>query len=346
MRLPCHGRLGPFPLYVAGREPAQQPPTSTQMVYWLGASLTLSDLQEGWRLYCAPVRCSPRRCGRSASGMLPMAPRGGLIQPNRAIHLRYQGTVQAYRRALRAFFRFLKPENKGFPQSSNLLDQLLAEFINELFQEGESPGQAGCALSGLKRFIPRLRGKLPTSQQFYSNWVRVHTPVRTPPIPWTVVKALAEVALLLNRPRLAACFTLQLLCFLNSGKKLALTSADVACLPSHIVLALHSTKTCRGRVQSVSLFDPSLIHLLQPMLAIWSPQDIICPVTAFAMRAFFQKVLEFLLIPPLTFSLYSLRRGGATYHWQRTRNFESTMLMGNGRNNGPAGSILTKLGPC
>ena len=153
--------------------------------------------------------------------------------------------------------------------------------------------------------------------------------MHTPPIPWTVVKALAEVVLLLNRPRLAACFTLQFHCFLRSGEMLVLTSADLACLPSgHIVLALHSTKTGRGRVQSVSLFDPHLIHWLRLLLAVWSPQDTICPVTAFAMRAFFQKVLEFLLIPPLTFWLCSLRRGGATYHWQRTRNFESSMLMG------------------
>ena len=109
---------------------------------------------------------------------------------------------------------------------------------------------------------------------------------------------------------------------------LALTPADVACLPSgHVVLALHSTKTGRGQVQSVSLFDPLLMGCCQ---CLWcgSPRKLSALLLPTPRGASFKKVLEFLLVPPSTFSLYSLRRGGATYHWQRTRNFEFTMLMG------------------
>ncbi|CAE7472001.1 unnamed protein product [Symbiodinium sp. CCMP2592] len=166
-----------------------------------------------------------------------------------------------------------------WPKSSRELDANLAEFVNCLFQEGESPGQAGCAPSALKRFLPRLRGKLPTAQQFYNNWCRVHTPVRAAPISWEVVKAMAELLLQLKQPTFALALVIHFLCFLRSAEMYSLTGNQVAFLPSGYLVAV-------------------------------------------------RKVLSALLLPEDAFSLYSLRRGGATFHWQRTQNFEAAMLMG------------------
>ena len=93
------------------------------------------------------------------------------------LHLRFQGlntkSRANYRRALLRFFAFLKRENLCIPDSVRELDRTLGEFMNESFQEGDSPGYAGAAVSALKRFLPRLRSRLYTATQLYSNWIKV-----------------------------------------------------------------------------------------------------------------------------------------------------------------------------
>ena len=62
------------------------------------------------------------------------------------------------------------------------LDFALSEFMNESFQKGDSPGYAGAAVSALKSFLPRLRLRLYTTTQLYSNWVKVYKPCRATPL--------------------------------------------------------------------------------------------------------------------------------------------------------------------
>ena len=61
------------------------------------------------------------------------------------------------------------------------LDEELAEYVNHLYQEGDSVSLAGWTLSGLTRFYPRCRPHLLTSQFYLRNWQRVHMPQRTNP---------------------------------------------------------------------------------------------------------------------------------------------------------------------
>lgn len=49
------------------------------------------------------------------------------------------------------------------------VDAAVAHYVNTLYQEGDSLAQAGHFLSGLKRFLPHLRLRLPTSSQNFRN---------------------------------------------------------------------------------------------------------------------------------------------------------------------------------
>jgi len=95
-------------------------------------------------------------------------------------HLKYMGaqkrTVQLYRREVSLFFEYLEFMRLPLPSSYPLLDQRVADYINHLFQEGESISKAGWLLSGLRRFYPRVRKELCLAQQWYTNWAREHTP--------------------------------------------------------------------------------------------------------------------------------------------------------------------------
>ena len=127
-------------------------------------------------------------------------------------HLKTAGisrkTLGIYRREVSLFFRFLDLEGFGLPRSYVRLDQLLAEYINHLFQEGDSLTKAGWVLSGIKRLYPRVRRELAISQQWYNNWCREHTPRRATPITWPLIQAFTGLCLHLKWVRLATLFLL------------------------------------------------------------------------------------------------------------------------------------------
>lgn len=97
-------------------------------------------------------------------------------------HLRYHGvsarTLRAYKQAVNRFFLFCPATFGELPPSFEQLDYQLSEFINELFQEGDTLSLAGWTISGLKRFFPRCKPQLLTAQQLYKNWCRSHVPQR------------------------------------------------------------------------------------------------------------------------------------------------------------------------
>jgi site-specific recombinase XerD len=110
------------------------------------------------------------------------------MMPRPKLHPKFKGiapkTARAYRKEIYRFFQYLSSEEVEIPSDVSLLDFLVSEYINVLYQEGDSISQAGWLLSGLKRFIPKLRFRLPTSQQYYNNWLRDHVPMRAVPMPW------------------------------------------------------------------------------------------------------------------------------------------------------------------
>ena len=53
------------------------------------------------------------------------------------------------------------------------VDEQLAEFVNSLFQRDRPLYIAGYALSGLKRFYPRLRRRLDLCGMYYKTYVKL-----------------------------------------------------------------------------------------------------------------------------------------------------------------------------
>ena len=120
------------------------------------------------------------------------------------------------------FFRHLESSSILLPTDNACLDAILAEYINHLYQEGDSISHAGWLLSGLRRFLPSLKGHLPTSSQYYSNWVRGHLPSRAVPIPWGVLKALVATAWKLEHYDIGLCLLLGFVFYLRTMEMITL----------------------------------------------------------------------------------------------------------------------------
>ena len=249
-------------------------------------------------------------------------------------HLKTAGisrrTLGIYRREVSLFFRFLDSEGLALPRSYERLDEFLAEYINHLFQEGESLTKAGWVLSGVKRLYPRVRKELAISQQWYNNWCREHTPRRATPLTWELIQAFCGVCLRLRWPRLTTLLLIGFVFFLRTGEMLALRSGDIFCSQDDgsIIVRLASSKTSPSAQQSLAHFDARFALLLQWLLSHFGHDEALWPYSASHFRHCFSHLCGFFELQHLQLVPYSIRRGGATYFYTKSDGLDAVMIRG------------------
>ena len=250
------------------------------------------------------------------------------------LHLRFKGitakTARAYRNEINGFFAYLEAEDESIPAEAETLDFLVSEYINYLYQNGDSLTQAGWLLSGMKRFVPSLRFKLPTSQQLYQNWVRDHVPQRAVPMPWSSLGAIASLAWQSNQRALSILLLLGFTFFVRSMEFITLQKEDLVLdsAQGHLVVTLRKTKTSRQFQQSLVLRHPGLLRIVVAALPHLPATGPLWRGSAASFRKCFTALLCYFDLEPYGFSLYSLRRGGAAHIYTRARDLNYVAMQG------------------
>ena len=90
-------------------------------------------------------------------------------------------TLERYRRAADHFFAHLRRQREPIPQTPEIMDIVLSEYIGELWEEGHSKSLAGDTISGLQHHQPSLKGELKTSWRYLKAWQQAEVPARAPP---------------------------------------------------------------------------------------------------------------------------------------------------------------------
>ena len=249
-------------------------------------------------------------------------------------HLKYKGitnkTVRCYKKEINRFFLYLEGEGMPLPQTVSQLDYWLGEFINYLYQSGDSLTQAGWVLSGFKRFMPQLKHALPCAQQYYGNRVRDHIPTRALPLPWQVVQAMAACAWQAKHHDVALLLLLGFTFYLRTMEMLSLKVEDVIFSPRNhqVVITLAQTKTSRQFTQRVVLRHRGLVAICQEAFLFLPAQGPIWRHSAATFRRCFQSLLSHLHLGDYGFSAYSIRRGGATHFYVTTRDLNYVAIQG------------------
>lgn len=246
-------------------------------------------------------------------------------------HLKNMGirprTLKLYRFEVSQFFTYLDVFRLDMAASYHQLDELVAEYINHLFQEGEAISRAGWLLSGLRRFYPRIRRELPVSQQWYLNWTRAHTPARATPITWKIMRA--DIGLCLHEQwgHLGATLLIGFVFMLRTQEMLQLTVDDVLINRSTITIRLRMTKTSRQYEQSLSFTDPTVVAVLRVLLE-WFTSQFFWPYSVTCFRNCFRALHTFFDLDELHLVPYSIRRGAATHFYQFYNNLDFVMIQG------------------
>lgn len=251
------------------------------------------------------------------------------------LHLRHLGikprTLQLYRSEVLLFFEHLKLHRLSLPTDFQELDRLLAEYINHLFQEGESLSRAGWLLSGFKRLYPRVRRELCIASQWYMNWTRSHTPERATPITWRILRADVALCFQQNWFHLGTVLLLGFTFMLRTNEFLLLRKSDISFQGvSTIMVRLAAAKTAKQFEQSLVYDDEKVASIIRKGLG-EIQTEMLWPYSATYFRKCFHALHRFFGLEELELVPYSLRRGSATHFYQFFRNLDFVMIQGRWR---------------
>eukprot|EP00435_Cladocopium_sp_Y103_P016319 s2345_g4.t1 len=222
--------------------------------------------------------------------------------------------------------------------SEPALDEAIADWIQDEFEDGTPLHLIGDALSGLHHFEPATRRKLPKSWRLYSIWRRYEVPCRAPPITQDIVLGMAGWCILHDELTMGALLLLGFHALLRTGELLQVRPCDFLLQPGKGLVSLPSSKSgVRNNTrESVALSDPCTLETLQAMIDLKDQQNLSqVPCWNYSgsrFRILFRKVLDQLDLSELGFRPYSLRRGGATWEMQSHGLMEKTLIRGRWRN--------------
>ena len=249
------------------------------------------------------------------------------------VHIKFAGlrrrTLRSYGMALERFLHFVDSEGLEV-KTTKQLDHLLGEYLNTMFWDGDSVSAGGHVLSGIKRFYPQLKLKLPTASQYFRNWQRIHRPERAIPVSWSLVKAMSGICLTLGYPSVALMLLVAFTCFLRTSEMLSLQCLHllVHATRPEVTVIVPFAKTSNGNPQVLQFVDEHLWNLARAVKANKDPADFLWVGSPTNFRNFWRSLLGLLDFALDDYTPYGIRRGGATWFFLETGSMDATLARG------------------
>ena len=223
------------------------------------------------------------------------------------------------------------------------LDDLVADWIQQEFEDGTPLYLVGDALSGIHHYEPFTKKKLPKSWRLYSIWRKYEVPCRAPPLTQDITLAMAGWCLQHGELTMGALILLGFHALLRTGELLSVRPCDFLLDNSTGLVSLPRSKSGlrNNSLETVSLHDPILslkrCELLLNCEILWAMVSFLCGRRVeLLLGSCSRRSLKKLHISHLSFRPYSLRRGGATWEMQSHGLMERTLIRGRWKNSNVA----------
>lgn len=219
-------------------------------------------------------------------------------------------------------------------ESFEALDDLIANWIQDSFTEGEPLNTVADCLSGLHHFIPMTRKRLPVSWRLFGIWRRHEVPSRAPPITADLILGMSSYHLQSGDFTFGALILLAFHCFLRTGEIFQLRSEDFLLGKNKGIVSLPRSKggVRHNTRESITIEDVRILEVLGTLLEVQKELGLgrvpLWTKSPQAFRVLFYKTCAFFHVTHLGFRCYSLRRGGATAYFQHCGQMERTLLRG------------------
>ena len=238
-------------------------------------------------------------------------------------------TQQRYYLALRMLLPFIEKANN--PEQ---LDDQACKWIRIMWKTGESLVHIADGLCAMHFFQPWTKRKVPHAWKLYSIWRRIEIPSRAPPLTLRLVRSMSAYELERGNHEMSTLLILSFHCLLRTGEALQLTSDDFALGNDTGICSLKFSKTGKRNAahEAISITDPIVLESVRSLLLVrWQQSLPTLPLWSGSKSAFrirFKKLCDKFGIQSHQFRPYSLRRGGATHWFQKTKSMESTLIRG------------------
>jgi integrase len=220
--------------------------------------------------------------------------------------------------------------------SPTIIDQRMAEYIDDLFSQRGSYEYACQAVFGLIYRHPPIKLYLGESRMRLRGWKRLKTGKSHPPITWELVCVFSATMAKWGRHAEAVATLVAFDCFLRVGEMTRIQYRDVAMpndprmggIHAQMVLRLALTKT--GINQSVSIENSIVRDALQGYLLAYPfmDKDRIFPFSPSSFRQTIREVSDSLGLSHIPFVPHSFRHGGATHYFFKGSSIEDIMFRG------------------
>jgi len=216
-------------------------------------------------------------------------------------------------------------------------DRSVAGFVSHAYNTDASYGLLTDLVSMLGWVYDPLRGRgLGLTWRRLKRWRRLEPPVRVPPFPPDVALAVAWDLLVCTGPCFCLASLLGFHCYLRPTEITAIRRCDVRISATTAVIALGGdlgTKSSKrtGVREYATVDDPWVLQCLRSWCALAQDTQPLCVDGHDPFRDAFRASLEHLDLADQGFGLRSLRRGGATYDFQRHGSFHLSAERGRWR---------------
>ena len=234
-------------------------------------------------------------------------------------------SLKNYRHAMKLFFAFLEQEGTAMPDSIEDLDEVLAEFIDDLWLAGESLFWAQSAIAALPHLIPRMRYRCTAAARQIKTWKKYEMPNCATPATAMVTDAIAACLVLADHFQVALGCVLTQRALLRIGETLGILVGHCDIGEDKIIINLGWTKTAKrsGIPEQVLVRDPQLMYLLKAWVHDKSPGDRLFKISSGHFRRLLAEAIRKLRLDKFNYHPHSFRRGGATAMFLATGSYET-----------------------
>eukprot|EP00438_Fugacium_kawagutii_P002577 Skav219265 [mRNA] locus=scaffold1380:77928:89294:- [translate_table: standard] len=213
------------------------------------------------------------------------------------------------------------------------LDQLVAEYIESLWDDGAPKAQASYALAAIQFFRPPTKHQLVWSWKLVKTWHQIELPTRATPLTPDLLMSLAGQCFLWNQSRMGWLLVLGFGALLRTGELVTIQRQHVI-LPgqqSEAVLLLDQTKGTKKTLlplDKVVITEKVVIHALQILTKGLQPRDSLSRMSNGQFRRLWSQLLTHLNLQDCGYMPYSLRRGGATSNYKAGMSLDALVTKG------------------
>ena len=204
--------------------------------------------------------------------------------------------------------------------------------MNHLWQDDEPYQNAVDTVASVRRYLPTYRSHTSTAQAYLRNWGRTRTVRQALPLSLSALLGIVGHAALYEDWATAAACYIGYLCLLRTGEILTLKVQHVVHYEeSHkSVLCLPDSKGANRKDVSefVLVHDPVARQLLRIMMAGKRSDDSVFGLTWASLARGLRASAAAVGINDAGLSGYSLRRGGATFHFTQFASLDATTSYG------------------